>query len=92
MRTRTLSDNESPFVELTNGTFIVTNRNDEPIGNDYISEQEMQSYFDVSEEEIEKDSPFSDTPNNGELSTTQEDLEEDRIVHEYESTHAIEIP
>ena len=51
VRSRTLTDIESPFIELKEGKFIVTNRKGEQIGNDCLSEEELQSYVEVSEEE-----------------------------------------
>ena len=52
VRTRTLLENESPFIELKNGTFVVSNCRGKPIGNDPISEEDLESFVEVSEEKI----------------------------------------
>ena len=57
VRTCTLLENESPFIELKNEKFIVSNCEGKPIGDDPISNEDLESFVEVSEEEILRDSP-----------------------------------
>ena len=98
VRIRTLLENESPFIELKNGKFVVSNCKGKPISDDPISDEDLESFVEVSEEEILKDSPTVQQPNTGELHINQNgqdlkhNLDPDNVVQEDASMHAINIP
>ena len=71
VRIHTLLENESPFIDLKNGIFVVSNCKGKPIGDDPISDEDLESFVEVSEEEILRDSPTVQKPNTDELHIDQ---------------------